>query len=169
MPRPLPYQYSRRPDVNDKPSGPSHLSKDRLRVWLRLLKVTRMIDAELRERMRQSWDITLPRFDVMAALAQAEDGLKMSDLSGVLRVSNGNVTGIVDRLVVDGLVKRVPVPGDRRAMCVMLTEEGQTQFTEMAATHELWLDELLSPIGAQGLETVRSRLGRIADKLENRT
>lgn len=155
--------------MNDKPSMPSHLSKDRLRVWLRLLKVTRMIEAELRDQMRRSWDITLPRFDVMAALDRADEGLKMSDLSGVLRVSNGNVTGIVDRLVDDGLVKRVPVPGDRRAMCVMLTDEGQAQFTEMAATHELWLDELLSPIGAQGLETVRSRLGRIADKLEDRT
>ncbi|MDW3223650.1 MAG: MarR family transcriptional regulator [Paracoccaceae bacterium] len=145
---------------------PSDLSKDRLRVWLRMLKVTRMIEAELRERMRQAWDITLPRFDVMAALRRAEDGMKMSDLSGVLRVSNGNVTGIVDRLEADGLVARKSVKGDRRAMHVLLTPDGRRKFDEMASVHELWVDELFSPIGAQGLNTVQTRLTRISDKLE---
>ncbi|WP_316247393.1 hypothetical protein ROLI_044330 [Roseobacter fucihabitans] len=145
---------------------PSDLSKDRLRVWLRMLKVTRMIEAELRERMRQTWDITLPRFDVMAALRRAQDGMKMSDLSGELRVSNGNVTGIVDRLEADGLVARQSVKGDRRAMHVLLTPTGRAMFDEMAAVHELWVDELFSPIGAQGLNTVHTRLGRISDKLE---
>lgn len=152
--------------MSDAGEVPSDLSKDRLRVWLRMLKVTRMIEAELRERMRQTWDITLPRFDVMAALRRAEDGMKMSDLSGVLRVSNGNVTGIVDRLETDGLAERRSVKGDRRAMLVLLTPEGKTLFDEMAAIHEIWVDELFSPIGAQGLNTVQTRLTRIAEKLE---
>lgn len=152
--------------MSDAGEVPSDLSKDRLRVWLRMLKVTRMIEAELRERMRQTWDITLPRFDVMAALRRAEDGMKMSDLSGVLRVSNGNVTGIVDRLETDGLAERRSVKGDRRAMLVLLTPEGKTMFDEMAAIHEIWVDELFSPIGAQGLDTVQTRLTRIAEKLE---
>ncbi|WP_425472050.1 MarR family winged helix-turn-helix transcriptional regulator [Sulfitobacter sabulilitoris] len=146
----------------------SDLSKDRLRVWLRMLKVTRMIEAELRERLRQSFDMTLPRFDVMAALARAPEGLKMSDLSGVLRVSNGNVTGIVERLVSDGLVRRTHVEGDRRALRVTLTDEGAALFSQMADLHEIWVDDLLSPIGAQGLTTIRNRLGRITDKLEER-
>lgn len=152
--------------MSDAGEVPSDLSKDRLRVWLRMLKVTRMIEAELRERMRQTWDITLPRFDVMAALRRAENGMKMSDLSGVLRVSNGNVTGIVDRLEADGLAERKSVKGDRRAMLVLLTPEGKTLFDEMAAIHEIWVDELFSPIGAQGLNTVQTRLTRIAEKLE---
>ncbi|MBW4706672.1 MarR family transcriptional regulator [Roseobacter sp. YSTF-M11] len=133
-----------------------------------MLKVTRMIEAELRERMRRTWDITLPRFDVMAALRREEAGMKMSDLSGVLRVSNGNVTGIVDRLEGDGLVERRSVEGDRRAMRVLLTGNGRRMFDEMAAVHEQWVDELLSPIGAQGLSTVHTRLGRITDKLEEK-
>ncbi|XDB00392.1 MarR family transcriptional regulator (plasmid) [Sulfitobacter sp. LCG007] len=152
----------------DTSARPSDLSKDRLRVWLRLLKVTRMVEADLRERMRVRWDMTLPRFDVMAALRRNEDGLKMSDLSGVLRVSNGNVTGIVDRLVTDGLVERRAVEGDRRANRVVLTETGRALFDEMAVVHELWVDEMLSPVGPQGLETLRSRLGRIIDKLEEK-
>ncbi|TJZ88874.1 MarR family transcriptional regulator [Paracoccus gahaiensis] len=121
----------------------SAASKARLRLWLRMLKSTRGVEAELRERLRQEFGSTLPRFDVMAALSRYEAGLKMSALSGVLRVSNGNVTGIVDRLADDGIVVRVQVPGDRRATLVRLTRKGQEEFTRQAAAHELWIDELL--------------------------
>ena len=133
-------------------------SKARLRLWLRMLKVTRKIEAELRERLRVDFATTLPRFDVLAALSRHPAGLKMSALSGVLRVSNGNVTGIVDRLVEEGLVVRVPVAGDRRAMVVRLTEPGHSSFDTQAAEHEAWIDQMLS-----GLEPaeVRAYSGRL--------
>ena len=83
------------------------LSKQRLRLWLRLLKTSRDVEGNIRERLRTRYDTTLPRFDVLAALYRNGKGLKMSELSGALRVSNGNVTGIVDRLVTDGAVVRV--------------------------------------------------------------
>ena len=150
--------------MNDRVSLTSALSKERLRVWLRMLKATRAIEAELRERMRLTFDTTLPRFDVLAALARNPAGLRMSELSGTLRVSNGNVTGIVERLVGDGWVRREAVEGDRRSSRVRLTGEGRARFGEMAAIHEAWVDELLSPIGAQGLETILTRLARITDR-----
>ena len=81
-------------------------SKERLRLWIRMLRASRTIEAELRERLRQEFDTTLPRFDVMAALYRAPEGMLMSSLSRFLLVSNGNVTGIVDRLVSEGLVTR---------------------------------------------------------------
>jgi len=118
-------------------------SKQRLRMWLRMLKSTRRVEATLRERLRRDFGTTLPRFDVMAALARYDEGLKMSALSGVLRVSNGNVTGIVDRLAEEGLVVRVQVPGDRRASLVRLTRKGQEVFARQAAAHEAWISELL--------------------------
>ena len=103
-------------------------SKERLRLWLRFLKASSTIEATLRENLRQEFATTLPRFDVMAALSRYDEGLKMSQLSEVLRVSNGNVTGIVDRLSNDGFLVRVPVPGDRRASLVRLTKRGQEEF-----------------------------------------
>lgn len=145
------------------------LSKERLRVWLRLLKVTRGIEAELRDRLRREFDTTLPRFDVMAALARAEDGMRMSELSGALRVSNGNITGIVERLVADGLVQRSPIKGDRRAMCVSLTADGSRRFEDMAAAHELWVDEMLGSVGPEGLSALRGPLDRVAERLDRRT
>ena len=127
-------------------------AKQRLRVWLRMLKVSRQIETEIRERLRLEFETTLPRFDVLAALQREDQGLRMSELSAALMVSNGNVTGIVERLVSDGLVVRVPVAGDRRAMAVRLTEEGQSVFSKMASTHEGWVDSMLSSLGDEQTE-----------------
>lgn len=113
------------------PGGPE--AKARLRLWLRLLKVGRHIEGRLRENLRTKFDTTLPRFDVLAGLYRHPDGLKMSELSKLLIVSNGNVTGIIDRLVNGGLVLRVAVPGDRRASLVRLTEKGEHAFLQQAS------------------------------------
>ncbi|OED39883.1 MarR family transcriptional regulator [Chromatiales bacterium (ex Bugula neritina AB1)] len=129
-------------------------SKTRLRLWLRTLKVSRMIEAELREKLRKQFATTLPRFDVMAGLYQYHEGLKMSELSGLLKVSNGNVTGIVDRLVKDGLVLRSEVPGDRRALRVRLSGNGRAEFSRQAAAHEIWIDELLGNLSVTDAEAV---------------
>lgn len=133
---------------NATPGAPESIDRDkqRLRVWLRLLKISRQMEAEIRERLRVEFGTTLPRFDVLAALYREEKGLKMSALSTALRVSNGNVTGIVERLVSDGLVIRVPVSGDRRAMIVRLTERGREAFADMARTHEGWVSAMLSSL-----------------------
>lgn len=120
--------------------------KDRLRLWIRLLRASRTIEAELRERLKTSFATTLPRFDVMAALDRAPDGMLMSDLSRFLLVSNGNVTGIVDRLVADDLVARTTRNGDRRTSMVMLTPAGRAAFAAMALAHEGWIDSLLVDI-----------------------
>jgi DNA-binding MarR family transcriptional regulator len=121
--------------------------KARLRLWVRLLRCSRTIEAELRERLKREFDTTLPRFDVMAALYRAPDGMLMSDLSRFLLVSNGNVTGIVDRLVAEGLVTRARRNGDRRTSMVRLTETGTQTFARIAAAHEIWIGELLAHVG----------------------
>jgi DNA-binding MarR family transcriptional regulator len=117
--------------------------KQLLRVWLQLLKVDKAVQAELRERLRTQFATTLPRFDVMSALYRRKNGLKMSELSRLLMVSNGNVTGIVDRLTTDGLILREAVPGDRRAARARLTAKGRTEFKKQATAHEEWVAELL--------------------------
>ena len=138
------------------------LAKDRLRLWLRLLKATRLVEGALRERMRTERGTTLPRFDVMAALYRVGEGLRMSDLSGVLMVSNGNVTGIVDRLAAEGLVERAAVAGDRRATRVRLTSAGRAAFEDMAREHEVWVDGLLGGLTPAETETATRLLEKLA-------
>jgi DNA-binding MarR family transcriptional regulator len=142
----------------------SAASKSRLRLWLRLLKTTQWIEGEIRERFRTEFATTLPRFDVMAALHRNPDGLRMSHISGLLNVSGGNVTGIVDRLEGDGLAERRPVPGDRRAYDVGLTSSGLAHFERLARAHEEWVDELLASVSGAEAAELTSFFGRTATK-----
>lgn len=119
-----------------------------LRLWLRLLSCTNRIEAPLRGRLRDRFGGSLPRFDLMAQLDRHPQGLKMRDLSKRLMVTGGNVTGLTDRLVAEGLVERREDTQDRRATTVNLTREGRRQFRAMAAEHEAWIVELMS--GLQG-------------------
>jgi DNA-binding MarR family transcriptional regulator len=139
------------------------LSKQRLRLWLRLLKTSRDVEGNIRERLRTQYDTTLPRFDVLAALYRNDKGLKMSELSGALRVSNGNVTGIVDRLVTDGAVVRVAVPGDRRAQLVRLTKKGMSEFEIMAAEHETWVNGIFAGLTADDCDRLMALLEVVDD------
>jgi DNA-binding MarR family transcriptional regulator len=136
-------------------------SKTRLRLWLRLLKTTGRVEAELRRLLRETHDTTLPRFEVMAALARHPEGLRMSELSSYLRVSNGNVTGIVDRLTEDGLALRVAVDGDRRAQRARLTPAGRARFDALAAEHEAWVDDLLGGLDVEDARLLTELLGRV--------
>jgi len=133
-------------------------TKARLRLWLRLLKLSSGIEGELRKRLRDDHGTTLPRFDVMAALYRYPDGLKMSDLSDHLRVSNGNVTGILDRLTEEGLALRVAIPGDRRAHLACLTPKGRAVFADLAEFHENRINDLLQGLSMEESETVSALL-----------
>lgn len=144
-------------------------SKERLRLWLRFLKASRAIEAQIRDNLRREFASTLPRFDVMAALSRYSDGLKMSQLSEVLRVSNGNVTGIVDRLVEDGILVRVAVPNDRRAWLVQLTPRGEQEFATQAAAHESWINEMLAEFGPKDAANIANRLEHLEQSLRERT
>jgi DNA-binding MarR family transcriptional regulator len=124
-------------------------ARARLRLWYRMLRTARAVESVVRDRLKTAFDTTLPRFDVMAALDRAPDGMMMSELSRFLLVSNGNVTGIVDRLVADGLVARAERDGDRRASIVRITEAGREAFAAMAAAHARWIDELLADISLE--------------------
>ncbi|OBQ77332.1 MULTISPECIES: MarR family transcriptional regulator [unclassified Mesorhizobium] len=142
--------------------------KDRLRLWIRLLRASRTIEAELRERLKKEFDTTLPRFDVMAALYRSPEGMLMSDLSRFLLVSNGNITGIVDRLVSEGLVTRARRNGDRRTSMVRLTEEGSKSFAAIAAAHENWVGELLGTVSEDEARRLTGMLKSFRSNWEGR-
>ena len=127
--------------AHDKDDG-----RERLRLWLKLLRTSHYIEQNIRENMRSHFQTTLPRFDVLATLSRAGKPLRMSEISQKLLVSNGNTTPIVKRLEEEGLLKRVQEHHDKRAFYVSMTEAGRKQFTKMARAHLEWVDELLQPI-----------------------
>lgn len=131
-----------------------------LRLWLRLLTCTTLIEGEVRSQLREKFDVTLPRFDLMAQLDKVSDGMTLSDLSKRMMVSNGNVTGLVERLQAQGLIERRPAPNDRRAQLVNLTAEGRKTFRAMARTHENWIADLFAGMSPEEAETLMQILGR---------
>ena len=126
-----------------------------------MLRLTRTIESELRENLRTEFGATLPRFDVMAALYRFPGGMILSELSRYLMVSNGNLTGIVNRLENDGLVERTLRDGDRRTSVVRLSERGVRNFESMASAHESWVDEIFASLAPGEAERLAARLKQI--------
>jgi DNA-binding MarR family transcriptional regulator len=137
-----------------------------LRLWLRLLACANLVEGPLRSRLREQFDgASLPRFDLMAQLERHAQGLKMRELSRRLMVTGGNVTGLTDKLVAEGLVERRDDPSDGRACTVLLTAEGRRQFRAMARAHEAWIVELFAGLAPQQQATLFELLGELKRSL----
>ena len=131
-----------------------------LRVWLRLLTCAQLIERQVRSRLREHFGTTLPRFDLMAQLERRPEGLKMNELSRMLMVTGGNITGIVDQLEKEGLVERLDDPDDRRAYRIRLTRAGERAFGEMARAHEGWVIDLLAGLAGAEQEALLRLLAK---------
>ncbi len=133
-------------------------SKESLRTWLRLLSCETVIERQLRTLLRQNFSVTLPQFDVLSELERAGDPLTMSQLSKELMVSNGNVTGVIDRLEKTRFVKRVRAEHDRRIQFIELTAKGRKEFNRMASRHERWVADLLSGLSMTEMNRLQDLL-----------
>lgn len=130
-----------------------------LKLWLRLLATSTQIETEIRRRLRERFGISLPRFDYLAQLHRQPDGLTMKALSRQLMVTGGNVTGLTDELVREGLVERSDSPTDRRSVIVRLTAAGRSGFEAMAAEHEQWVLALFAGLDAKAVQQLHGHLG----------
>lgn len=135
--------------------------KAELRLWLRLLTCCNLIEGEIRTRLRQRFDATLPRFDLMAQLARSDKELSLGEVSQRLMVTNGNITALVERLVEQGHVRRRPAPGDRRVQLVRLTRRGRAAFDEMAAAHADWIAELFADLDPAEIDRLMALLAEL--------
>ncbi|HKX37619.1 MAG TPA: MarR family transcriptional regulator [Burkholderiales bacterium] len=132
-----------------------------LRIWLRLLTCTQLIERRVRSGLREQFGTTLPRFDLMAQLERHPEGLKMNELSRLLMVTGGNVTAIVDQLEREGLVERLDEPDDRRTWRIRLTSSGRKSFAEMARAHEEWVVELLGGLSSRERDELLKLLAKL--------
>ena len=144
--------------MKNKGKMPDTRSKEALRTWLRLLSCETVIEQQLRSLFRTEFAVTLPQFDVLSELERAGKKMTMSELSKELMVSNGNVTGVIDRLERNALVSRTRAEHDRRIQYIQLTTKGRKQFSKMAKDHERWLDDLLSGMSVNDLTSLQRLL-----------
>lgn len=151
-----------------EPGGAGAAGKQPLRLWLRLLACENIIESRIRSALREKFGITLPQFDVLAELEYLDRPLTMTELSRRLMVSNGNVTGVVDRLVREGYVERRPSTEDRRVQLISLTPGGLRSFRNVAAQHERWVAELFSDMAEEEISQLAALLARAHESLKSK-
>jgi len=137
-----------------------------LRLWLRLLSCTTRVEDKIRQKLRESFDITLPRFDLMAQLERHPDGLSMGELSRRMMVTGGNITTIVDQLEKEKLVLREVGANDRRSFTVKLTQAGKDAFTNMAIAHEAWVADMFEGLSVDQQSQLYTLLGAMKKNLQ---
>ena len=152
----------------DRESAVAEDDRLQLRLWLRLLTCTELIEDQVRGRLRTEFQTTLPRFDVLAQLDRAPDGLTLSALSSRLMVSNGNVTGLVDAMARDGLVARRANPADGRSALIQATAAGAQLFAAMAPTHQAWIDGLMAGLTRAEMVLLLELLGKLKQSVRER-
>lgn len=146
------------PDLETRAAPDDHHA---LRLWLRMLTCSNLIESEIRSRLRTEFDTTLPRFDLMAQLQRAPKGMKMGELSRHMMVTNGNITGITDQLEKEGLVMRTKVETDRRSSVLKLTPLGRRTFTRMARAHESWVKAMFTDLPEGHRDALYQALGEL--------
>ena len=153
-------------DAETKAMESPHDHKNELRLWLRLLTCSNLVETEIRRRLREQFDVTLPRFDLMAQLERAPNGMTLGEISKRMMVSNGNVTGLVERLVDSGHIVRSSPPNDRRVQIIAMTETGRAAFAEMASQHEEWIAEMFQGLSVREVEALLKALARLKTSVQ---
>jgi DNA-binding MarR family transcriptional regulator len=142
--------------------------KLQLRLWLRILSITKMITHEIRRRLRAEFNATLAQFDLLAQLYREREGLRLGELSRRTMVTNGNITGLVDRLEAEGLIVRENLDGDRRVTVARLSKHGRDVFAVMAKAHEGWLHELMGEVDDEAKARLLDQLAMVKRSVASR-
>ncbi|MDH6267399.1 DNA-binding MarR family transcriptional regulator [Rhizobium sp. SG_E_25_P2] len=142
-------------------------AKQELRVWLRMLSTTKLVTQEIRRRLRAEFGATLPQFDLLAQLYREPEGLRLGEISKRTMVTNGNITGLVERLETDGLLVRETPGDDRRVTVARLTEQGRKTFAEMARVHETWLGEMMADVDKDVFATLNHSIDQLQASVRN--
>jgi DNA-binding MarR family transcriptional regulator len=136
------------------------------RLWLQLLSLHGELFGSLNSILSTDFGLSLAKFDVLAQLDRYPDGLALGQLSQNLKVSGGNVSGLVQRLLADELISKEMSSEDRRSFIVRLTSKGEALFRKAADVHKKHLSKRLENVSAEELETALTVLRSVSSKIQ---
>jgi DNA-binding MarR family transcriptional regulator len=148
-------------DAETKAFEAPHDHKQELRLWLRLLTCTTLVESNIRKDLREQFDTTLPRFDLLAQLERAPDGMTLGEVSRRMMVSNGNITGLVERLLESGHLARWPLATDRRVQVIAMTAAGRDEFSHMADAHAEWIAQMFGGLAPAEIDQLLELLSKL--------
>lgn len=106
--------------------------------------------------------MTHPQFDVVATLGNTP-GMTFKDLGAATLITKGTLTGVVDRLVAQGIVDRVPSDVDGRSTIVKLTRVGEQLFDTAFANHLEFMAGAFTRLTAEDFDRADHALTRLRD------
>jgi DNA-binding MarR family transcriptional regulator len=114
---------------------PNWLDTDEMRTWRALVRASNLLFERLNGELERAHGLSLGEYEILAFLADAPHGLRMSELADRALMSRSRMSHACDRLERRDLVKRVSDPTDGRSAVAVLTPAGRALLTEMAPTH----------------------------------
>ena len=145
----------------------SERQRESLKLWIELLRYSSKLEQIIDDKLRQNYGQNISRFDVLSQLVrETESGLTVGELAGRLIASKGNITGLLDRMGKDGLIRKQAKTDDRRSYLVHITEKGQSLFDEMAENNALWVEQALKSIDIDHMQEFTQFLNKARNSLD---
>jgi len=144
------------------------LSNIEVRIWIRMLTLHGKVYSRLNRTFLDRFGISLAKFDVLAQLDRFGDDLSQGELSQRLKVTGGNVTGLVRRLVADGLVTRKMSASDRRSFVVRLTPNGRELFRAARDMHDELLRDWFGDLSPDELAAALASLNLLSSQAQKK-
>ena len=142
------------------------VSNQKMALMHRMIFNSSRVTHEINRRMKQELNLSLAKFEALIAIENApDDVITMSNLSKELSVSNANITGMINRLLADGLVLKKALPTDRRIYCVTISDKGRTMLENAMEMHTIWVKELMESVNSEDVNF----MNKIMDKMDRQT
>lgn len=145
------------------PSDTSPLDDSRITAFGLMIEANRRLIRTVELSLRENHGMAMVDFEALLRLGRSEElQMSMSALADQMVLTSGGITRLIDRLIREGLVERVPCPSDRRVQWARLTPQGEETITRALATHLEDLDEhFFSAMSSEELAVMVSVLDRL--------
>ncbi|MBF9234954.1 MarR family winged helix-turn-helix transcriptional regulator [Microvirga alba] len=139
---------------------PSEATQD---VWIRLNCAQRRVKASIEAALREAGFPCLDWYGVLLHLKRDENGrLSPREIERGLLFEQYNLSRLLDRMETEGLVRRIPYPGDKRRQLVEITERGRDLQKRMWPVYGAAIDRF---VGSQFADTETEQLASLLGRL----
>lgn len=137
---------------------------DKTKLIAEIIKLQRKVDLARRQYELGSWmdlPLTMAQFKSLFFISN-QRATNSGKLAAALGTTPTNVTGIIDRLVKQGMVTRTEDPQDRRVLLLQTSGKAEALLAKLRERRRSYLTELLARLNEDELEAVARGLGFLA-------
>jgi DNA-binding MarR family transcriptional regulator len=143
------------------------LTEPEMRAWRAYVVASLRLRQRLHRELSEAHAVSLTDYEVLVCLdAEAEQRMRMTELATTLGSTKSRLSHQIGRMELDGLVRRVPDPEDRRGVVAELTDPGRALLRKAAPTHvEGVREHLINQLQPQEQAMLAEVFSRVLDHL----